>query len=119
MLIALMPAIAYATNVSSDDGSGTQSLTSKGAWSWAASGKLKSTSGSKVYYSGKIVYDWNTDENCGRYTTDTTSTTLVTRGGTCSGPIRADTADGAEYRVCRNINNLPDDCGSWSSEESY
>lgn len=115
--IALMPSIALAVNVSSDDGSGTQYWYQKLADGAKVTGNLKSTSGAKVYYSGRVVFDNNPDPSCGRYTTNTTSLTSVTKGGTCR--VYVSPAVGMKYRVCRDINNLPDDCGSDSSEDAF
>lgn len=119
LALMLAPSVAFAVNVSSNDGSGTQSRTSsitsgvsRGA---VVSGTLRSTSGSPVYYQGKVAFAGCTDVGIGRYTTDTTSTSSVTRGGTISTSLVCGSFQGVKSKVCKNINNLPDSCGSDSS----
>lgn len=73
--LALVPGTAWAVTVSSNDGSGSQSLTGWSDDSWSASGKLKSTSGRAVYFSATRVYDSAPDYVCagndeGRYKHD-------------------------------------------------
>jgi hypothetical protein len=119
IVVTAVPAGARAINVSSNDGSGTQSLVARGKWSWSASGTLKSTSGKPVYYQGRIHYNGllATDETCGRYTSNTSSTSAVSTGtNTCSGPIRIDTADAADYKICRDISGAPDSCGPYARQ---
>lgn len=115
--IALLPAAAWAVNVSSNEGYGHQTA-SRRVDGFYGAGLLTSTHGNPVYYFGRVVYDNNTDEDCGRYTADTV-TGPVERFGTCSGPLRFDTEDGAKMKICRNINNLPDSCGSWSATDRF
>lgn len=123
MLISLvllaMPTAAFAVNVSSSDGSGNQSVTTKYSNGFAASGSLKSTSGQPVYFSGDVVFDSYPDSACGRYTTDTMSTTPMSRGGDCLVTTWFVNADGAKYQVCKNVSFAPDVCGSWSSTERF
>ncbi len=118
LAIGLVPTTAYAVNVSSNDGFGQQSVNSWLSNGWTATGTLQSTHGDPVYYSGRIVYDWDADPICGRYTSDTTSLTPVSRGGTCSvfPPPLFNDVDGAKFRVCRNKPYAPDPCGSWSTQ---
>lgn len=109
------PAGAIAVNVSSNDGSGTQSVS---AWYGCGAylvGKLKSTTGLPVYFNGATVYDNTEDAQQGRYVADTTSTTLVTRNGQLGPASGTCGIDGVHMKVCRNLPNLPDPCGSWSS----
>ncbi len=116
-----IPTTAWAVNVSSNEGSGTQSISGWADDTWASTGTLKSTSGKAVYYSGNRVYDWAPDYLCdngdaGRYTTNTTSTSGVSKGGTCGAfGIYPGNVDGAQFRICRDIQFIPDPCGSWSS----
>ena len=114
LAIAVVPTAAFAVAVSSGSGSGYQSVTQAYGNGWKATGKLKSTSGNKVYYQGKVVYDGTTDDKCGRYTSNTTSLTLVTRGGTCvETAFRLGTADAGAFKICRDIPG-PDLCGPWA-----
>lgn len=117
--LALVPGTAYATNVSSNDGSGDQHLTAEYSNGWRATGTLRSTRGDPVYYSGKIVFNFSTDEYCGRYTGDVKQKYAVAAGGTCTVSPGIPSADAAEYRVCKNVNNLPDPCGAWSAREDF
>lgn len=121
LLLALMPTVAFAVNVSSNEGSGTQSVTGWSDDTWSASGTLRSTSGHAVYYSGNRVYDNAPDYVCngngeGRYTTNTTSTAGVSKGGSCGAfGVFPGNVDGARFRVCRDVQIVSDPCGSWSS----
>lgn len=121
LFLALLPTAAYAVNVSSNEGSGTQSVNGWSDDTWSATGTLKSTSGNAVYYSGNRVYDLAPDYVCnsnseGRYTTNTASTSGVAKGGTCGAfGVFPGNVDGAQFRVCRDIQIVPDPCGSWSS----
>lgn len=119
-VVAMIPSAAWAVNVSSNSGSGAQKVTTGYAHGFKATGTLKSTSGHKVYYAGLVVYNYYTDEECGRYTSNTTSTSAVSIGGTCSdGRVLPPTADAAKFRVCRDRTGLPDTCGSWSSKDNF
>lgn len=116
--LALMaaPAAAFAVNVSSNDGSGTQAV---GKWYQCGAfmtGTLKSTKGQPVYYNGDTVYDHAVDTGWGRYTKDTKSlypVTMRNQLGSTSSCLHP--ADGVHIKVCRNRNNLPDPCGSWAT----
>ena len=113
------PVGALAVNVSSGDGNGTQSPTTWYANGAALSGQLRSTSGNAVYYSGKVNISLSSDVTVGRYTSNTTSTSYVTRGGTVSAVFTPPSSlQGVQARVCRDISALPDSCGSWSSQMS-
>ncbi len=115
-----LPAAAYAVNVSSSDGSGTQSRTTTYNNGAVVSGNLKSTAEYPVYYQGRV--DWPqwycSDSTVGRYSTDTTSTSAVTRGGIIAAtPGAGCSSAGVLSKVCRNKPNLtPDSCGSWSTK---
>jgi hypothetical protein len=119
LALTLAPSVALAVNVSSNDGSGVQyrtsSITSGVSRGAVVSGTLKSTSGSPVYYQGLVAFAGCPDEGIGRYTSDTTSTSSVTRGGTISTTLVCGDFQGVKSKVCKNINNLPDACGSYSS----
>lgn len=109
------PSVAYAVSVSSNDGSGTQSVS---VWLRCGAdmvGKLRSTHGDPVYYNGDEVIDNAIDIGVGRYTTDTTSTSYVSKGGTIgSNNCTANPIDGIHVKVCRNKSFFPDPCGSWA-----
>ena len=111
------PAAALAVSVSSSDGSGTQNVSTWYSNGATLSGNLKSTSGSPVYYSGQVAINNCEDSTYGRYTSNTTSTSLVSRGGTISALIGTwpCSFEGVKARVCKDVNNLPDPCGSWSA----
>lgn len=112
LLLLAAPTAAYAVNVSSNDGSGTQSVDAWYPNGAMLKGSLRSTHGNPVYFSGQVVYDWEPDFIVGRYTSNTSSTSAVSRGG----PVTyVNGADGAKARVCRDRANYPDPCGSWSS----
>lgn len=112
--LAFTPATAWAVNVSSDDGSGTQHVETWYKNGADMSGWLKSTHGDPVYYAGEVVYNYYPDEECGRYSPNTTSKDLVKRGGICATQPTIPTADGMRAKVCEDRNNWPDDCGAWS-----
>jgi hypothetical protein len=112
---ALAFAAGNVVNVSSNDGSGTNAITGLGATVMNSTGKMKSTHGNPDYFSGKVVYGGNTDHTCGRMAPDVTSTSLKSRDGTCHFPVQPGSLDGGQFRICKNINNLPDTCGGWSS----
>jgi hypothetical protein len=119
VLMLSLPATAYAVNVSSNDGSGTQTRTSTLNWGGDVTGKLKSTAGKSVYYSGRVAISGTVcpDLNVGRYSTNTSSLSLVDRGGrifsTNTDPRC--TFQGVKSRICTVKNNLPDPCGTDSS----
>lgn len=114
--LALVPSVAYAVNVSSNDGSGTfyvQEWFTKG---YERNGSLKSTSGSPVYFHGKVVFDNEPDYECGRCTTNTTSLTAVKRQGQqCTITAVSSSSEGGTDKICRDIQGAPDPCGSWST----
>lgn len=116
--LALMPSAAFAVSVSANDGSGVQDRVryyqSNGHYV-DVSGTLKSTSGKTVYYSGKVARGGCVDLNTGRYSTNTSSLSSVTRGGTMFMALTGCTFQGVKSRVCTVRNNFPDACGSDSS----
>ena len=117
LAFALLPATAYAVNVSSNDGSGEQHRTTSYTNGAAVSGTLKSTSGKAVYYSGKVALSACGDKDRGRYSSNVTSSSAVTRGGTISyaPDLGARGFQGVKSKVCRDITAVPDTCGSDSS----
>ena len=82
--LVLMPAAAFAVNVSANDGNGEQHRTRSYSNGADVSGNLRSTSGKPVYYSGRVALSNCSDPSTGRYASNTTSTSYVTRGGTIS-----------------------------------
>lgn len=112
------PTFALAVNVSSNDGSGIQYRTASFQTGADVTGNLKSTNGAPVYYQGLVNYPFPCDNDfIGRYTSDTTSRTAVTRGGRIAGaPGFGCNAPKVNSRVARNVNNLPDPVGSYSAD---
>jgi hypothetical protein len=108
---AFMPAAAFAVNVSSGDGSGEQHRTATFSNGAQADGSLRSTSGSPVYYEGKLDLNNCSDPYTGRYTGDVRSTSGMAAGGTISGFPGACNVQGVKARVCKNVNLAPDSCG--------
>jgi len=107
-----LPLAAFAVNVSSNDGYGEQHSTHWYSDGAEVSGDLRSTHGDKVYYQGSVAYSLNIDYKVGRYTSDTSSTTAVTRGGTVrkgSGGLQ-----GVRVKVCKNNSLSPDSCGPYA-----
>lgn len=116
LMLMAAPAAAFAVNVSSDDGSGTQSVNNWYEGGASLTGTLKSTAGNPVYYSGVRVYDNSLDENDGRYDSNVTSTTAVAHGGFLGTTANVATKlDGVKVRICRDRSGLPDPCGSYSA----
>lgn len=118
VLTATGASAANTVNISANDGNGSATATAWGQFRGAMTGKLRSTSGKKVYVEGLIVFDGNTDQNCGRMTGDVTSGDLVNVAGDCSVDPQVGRPSGMKFRVCTNVNNRPDPCGSWSSKSS-
>jgi hypothetical protein len=116
LALAAMPTAAYAVSVSSNDGSGTQYRTVSYSNGAKVSGTLRSTSGKKVGYNGKVAVSLCSDIDVGRYSETTTSVTAVTRGGTISALILPPCGfQGVESRVCTVRTLFPDACGSDSA----
>lgn len=113
VIAAGLPASAYAVNVSSDDGSGTFGVTSWITNGANVSGSLKSTYGSPVYQSGKVVFNFATDDVRGRWSSNTSSTSSVTKSGSITSSRSG--RDGVSSRICRDRNLSPDPCGGWST----
>ncbi len=108
-----IPATAYGVNVSSNDGSGTFGTTAWLVNGANVSGSLKSTLGNPVYQAGAVVFNRDTDDDRGRWSSDTSSTSSVTKTGSLT--TSRSGWDGVHSKICRNRNNLPDPCGSWST----
>lgn len=113
------PAGALAVNVSSDDGNGYQNPSTWYANGATLSGALRSTSGDSVYYSGRVNISLSSDVTVGRYTSNTSSTSYVSRGGDVTAVFTPPSSlQGVRARVCRDVSFAPDPCGSWSSQMS-
>lgn len=111
--LMVMPAVAYAVNVSSNDGSGVQYRTTSYSNGAVVSGSLVSTAGKKVGYNGKVAVSLCSDIDVGRYSGTTTSTTAIIAGGTISALIGAPCGfQGVKSRVCTIRTLLPDACGT-------
>ncbi len=113
--ICLMPTAAFAVSVSSGSGSGSQTRTASYSDGAAVSGTLKSTSGNAVYYQGIVDLGGCNDVGVGRYSTNTSSTSSVTRGGTISTAKGLCSFQGVRSKICRDISGAPDLCGPWST----
>jgi hypothetical protein len=117
VLALAAPTAATAVNVSSNDGSGVQNVTTwygNGAY---LDGTLRSTHGNPVYYSGQVAINNCDDSTYGRYTGNVTSTSGMGAGGQISALIGfwPCSFEGVKARVCRDVSFAPDPCGSWSS----
>lgn len=119
MVVLACPALAYGVTVSHDYGDGWQSVTSGRDYGWTATGKLRSYAG-PVYFAGNVVYDNAPDKRCGRYTSNTSSSSYVTKGGTCDKrSIPFANADAAKFQICTDEYLWPDDCASWSRTDRF
>lgn len=113
-----VPTAGMAVSVSSSDGSGSQTVGTQYSNGAYLQGPLKSAAGSPVYYSGLVVLNNCGDVNDGRYTGNVTSRTGQNAAGdvTAAPPISFPCSlDGEKARVCKDVNNAPDPCGSWSA----
>lgn len=109
--IVMLPASAWAVNVSANDGNGEQHRTKTYANGADVTGDLRSASGKTVYYNCE-------DPSTGRYSTNTSSTSAVTRGGTIATSWFITPPcgfQGVKSRVCTVKTGLPDPCGPDSS----
>ena len=115
--LSLAPAAAYAVNVSANDGNGEQVREVSYNNGAAVKGWLRSTSGDRVYYSGKVALGtWCPDVDTGRYSANTRSSSYVPRGGTISTILSLHCGvQGVKSRVCTVKDNRPDVCGSDSA----
>ena len=114
--LCIMPTAAFAVNVSSGSGSGWQERTESYPSGAKVAGKLRSTSGNAVYYQGNVALGGCNDVTVGRYSTNTSSTTQVDRGGTITtgkGPFCS--FQGVRSKICRDVSGAPDLCGPWST----
>lgn len=114
--LALMPVAAFAVSVSANDGSGSQTRTASYSNGAAVKGPLKSTSGKKIHYNGKVALgNGCSDPDTGMYGFSTTSKTDVTETGTISTLTYGCPLQGVKSRICTVRSGLPDLCGSDSS----
>jgi hypothetical protein len=106
-----------AVTLSSNDGYGNQHWTSHGDQSFSGTGQLESTSGNPVYLRGVVVYNNYPDYTCDRISSNTTSPTLVTRGGSCAQLLSIPpSADAAGWKICHDVTAFPDGCGSQKNQ---
>jgi len=113
--LAVMPASAYAVNVSSSDGSGSQQAIVTYNNGKEVGGLLRSTTGNAVYYQGRINWANCTDTTTGRYSTNVTTYIDQRRGGNIVGGFPAScTLQGVRSKICKVNSGLPDSCGAES-----
>ncbi len=111
LLLSAGPALAV--DFGSGDGTASMNVTGWGEDAFSAAGNLRAfRSGVAVYASGKLVYDFTSDNVCGRFTNNVTSTVNTYRDGTCVS-VQVGTNDGAQMRLCRDVFGT-DPCGSWT-----
>lgn len=112
LLVGASPAAAV--TFGSNDGTADMTVYSWGEDSFYGGGYIRSYGGGRnVYASGLNVYDFYTNSVCGRFTSNTSSTSWVYKEGNCY-VYSAGTNDGAQMRVCKDVFGT-DPCGSWSS----
>ena len=117
-VLAQAEAASLIVSISSGDGYGTAQTVGYSRWTGRMHGDLTSRKGAKVYVSGKIVFDGNTDDVCGRMTGNVTSPAGQVVDGSCTGSGQLiGTPSGLEYRVCKDQTG-PDPCGAWSAKSS-
>lgn len=116
VLLSAIPSVAFGLSASSSQG-----RIDGGATKWYHAGAdmkvtLNSFQTNPVYGSGLQVYDsFSPDEVWGRFTSDISDDGDRVRYGRIGNTSNyANDMDGVKIRVCRNINNLPDSCSSWS-----
>ena len=113
----LFPTAAYGVSVSTANmGWGDQHRSQTMSGGANVTGTLRSASSSKyVYYNGQVNLSWCTDHSVGRYSSNTNSTSNVTRGGRIAvWPVMCG-VQGVQSKVCQDIANFPDACGGWSA----
>ena len=115
MLVA--PVAASAVYVSSSEGAGYQYRDVTYQNGASTTGSLKSLKGYNVYYQGRVNYpQWYCGAvNIGRYTSNTSSSSYVSRGGVITDATLACSGPDVHSRVARDISFSPDPVGSWSS----
>ena len=116
-ILWLAPGVAYAIAASlsdAGDGSVTDSSISIGRNNWGGDGQIRSYSSSKnVYFGSLLVYNSYPDANCGRSSTDTNSTSYVSKRVSCNTMAVSPNADGVRIRICQNKPIVSDPCGGW------
>lgn len=115
--LVMAPTAASAVTVSSTHGYGEQYRVESYNNGAEVAGDLRSNQGYPVYYEGKVNYSEYlcSDEEVGRYTSNTTSRFAVYRGGFVTGGGLSPTcgADSVSSRVSRDISFAPDPSGYW------
>lgn len=118
ILLSAIPSVAFGLSASSSQGS-----ISGGATRWYHSGAdvtatLNSFKANPVYGSALKVYDNGLDDTHGRFTTNVYDQGDRVRSGRVGFTTNnSNDMDGLKIRVCRDINNLPDSCSSWSGTQ--
>lgn len=111
--------VAYAIAASlsdAGDGSVTDSSISIGRNNWGGDGQIRSYSLSKnAYFGSLLVYSSYPDAKCGRSSTDTNSTSYVSKRVSCTTMAVSPNADGVRIRICQNKPIVWDPCGGWSN----
>jgi hypothetical protein len=113
--LALIPVAAFAVGVYSNDGDGRQDRTKSYSNGADVSGTLSAASGKTVYYAGRVALSGCSDPSVGRYSSNTSSTQYVTRGGNITTSIGTCGFQGVKSRVCTALTALPDPCGADSA----
>ena len=110
---------AWAANevvFSSSNGDGSGWTTGYSRFAGNMHGDLSASGGAKVYISGKIVFNNNSDDVCGRMTANVSGNAYQVVDGHCSGHGQlVGTPSGMEFRVCKDQFG-PDPCGPWSAK---
>ena len=108
---------AAAASFGSGDGTAWGTDTARYSNGFTSQGQIRPyNSNHKLYMSGKVIHNWYSDENCGRYTANVTGTTSWTwNNGTCSHWPTVSSADDGKIKLCKDQWGW-DPCGSWSSK---
>lgn len=111
--LVCLPTAAYAASASSGDGIAYQNREQTYTNGAKVGGSVRSYVGNPIYLSGKVALNNCGDADVGRYTTNTTNTSFVYKGGTISTILyTCRTVQGVKSRLCTDRNNLPDPCGA-------
>lgn len=107
---------ASIVSIGGDYGDGTGETTGYSRFRGTATLIFSARSGTKAYVAGKIVFDGNTDDVCGRMTPNYTGSAKKVFSGSCDGHDQLiGTPSGMEFRICKDQFG-PDPCGPWSAK---
>lgn len=112
------PGVALAVNVSSNDGNGVQNRVGTATNGADVAGNLRSVRGQPVYYQGRVNFGFPCSmSGAERYTSDTASTSSVSRGGEIAAirGIGCPNAPRVASRVARNVSLAPDPTGPFTA----